>query len=67
MVVVVSEPVWPTWTSLLEALVSRTAPVSVSNGLIKMICLFFFLFFFSSPKLSAAWKMSEGCRKMFIL
>lgn len=38
MVVVMSEPVWPTRTSFLEALVSRTAPVSVSNGLIKMIC-----------------------------
>lgn len=40
--VVVSEPVRPTWTSLLEALISRTAPVSVSNGLIKMIWLFAF-------------------------
>lgn len=63
MVGVVSEPVWPTWTSLLEALAIRTAPFSVSNGLIKM-------FAFSPtppPKLSAVWKRSEGYRKMFIL
>lgn len=49
MVVVVSEPVQPRWTSLLEALVCRTASVAVSDGL-KVICLFFSLFIL--PKLS---------------
>lgn len=55
VVVVISEPVWPTWTSLLEALVSRTTPVRVSKGLAK-ICHSLVCFF---PK------PSEGCRKTF--
>lgn len=44
-VAVVSEPVQPRWTSLLEVLLCRTAPVSISDGL-KVICLFFFPFLF---------------------
>lgn len=64
MVVVVSEPVQPRWTSLLEALVCRTAPVSVSDRL-KVIC-FFFLPLFILPKLSVLWKMNEGYRKVFL-
>lgn len=63
-VALVSEPVQPRWTSLLEVLLCRTAPVSTSDGL-KVICLFFFLFIL--PKLSVLWKMSEGYRKVFIL
>lgn len=44
MVVVVSEPGWPTRTGLLEALVCRTAPVNVSDSL-KVIRLFFSFYF----------------------
>lgn len=49
MVVVMSEPGWPTRTSLLEALVCRTAPVSVSDSL-KVIHLFFLSFYFAKAE-----------------
>lgn len=62
MVVVVSEPVQPRWTSLLEALVCRTAPVAVSDGL-KVICLFFFPFYFAKAECAVKdeWKAIEKC------
>lgn len=63
MVVVMSEPVQPRWTSLLEALVCRTAPVFLMVW--RWFAFSFFLFIL--PKVSVLWKMSEGYRKVFIL
>lgn len=61
MVVVVSEPGWPTRTSLLEALVCRTAPVNVSDSL-KVIRLFFFFLFCQSWVCCERWvKAIEKC------